>query len=86
MAIGAIVGGQGPQSETKVIFKILEYETHLNVNLGGIVRASEGQASVVAIHPSRVTPMTRVREYRLKEGFSIVTGCIPGGQVTITGQ
>ena len=38
-----------------MLYKVLEYETHLNLNLGGPVKLTDGQAPVVAIHPKRVT-------------------------------
>jgi hypothetical protein len=67
-----IVGGQTKDHETQIVFKVLEYETHLDVNLG-ILRFTEGRPPTVAIHPQRIAQMTLYHQTRLKEGLQIVT-------------
>jgi tetratricopeptide (TPR) repeat protein len=67
-----IVGGQTKDDETQLIFKVLEYETHLDVNLG-LVRLTDGRPPTVAIHPQRIAQMTAYQQRRLREGVQIVT-------------
>jgi tetratricopeptide (TPR) repeat protein len=47
-----IVGTQVSDTESAIAFRMLEYETHLNFNLGGVLRVSDGQPPLVAL-PNR---------------------------------
>ena len=71
-----IVGGQTRDDETRIIFKVVEYETHLNLNLGGVLRISDGKPPIIAVHPSRIGEMTNQRQARVRDGVQIVTGRI----------
>jgi hypothetical protein len=71
-----IVGGQTRDDETRIIFKVVEYETHLNLNLGGIVRITDGKPPIIAVHPSRIGEMTSQRQARVRDGVQIVSGRI----------
>ena len=61
-----IVGGQTRDDETRIIFKVVEYETHLNLNLGGILRVTDGKPPIIAVHPSRIGEMTSQRQAAAK--------------------
>jgi hypothetical protein len=70
--VGRIVGGQTKDDETQIMFKVLEYETHLNVNLG-ILRVTDGRPPTVVIHPQRIAQMTAYQQTRLKDGVQILS-------------
>ena len=78
-----IVGGQTRDDETQILFKILEYETRLN--LGGLLSGSGG-AQMTAIHPVRIGQMTSLLETRLKEGVAMVTNRIRNAIGSAGGQ
>jgi hypothetical protein len=71
-----VVGSSIGDTETRILFKVLEYETHLNVNLGGLLRVTDGQPPLVAVHSSRISDMTAQRRTRVREGVHFVTGII----------
>src|ERR1043166_6806330 len=65
-------GAQTREGETRIAFKVLEYQTHLNLTLGGLLHPSK-LPDLAAIHPSRIAQMTSAHQERLKEGVAIVT-------------
>jgi hypothetical protein len=68
-----IVGGQTRDDETRIVFKVVEYETHLNLNLGGFVRITDGKPPIIAVHPSRIGEMTSQRQARVRDGIRNAT-------------
>jgi tetratricopeptide (TPR) repeat protein len=71
-----IVGGQTRNNEAQILFKVLEYEPH--INLSGLLTGSSGP-KVTAIHASRIPEMNASQESRLKEGVAIATERIHQG-------
>jgi hypothetical protein len=67
----AIAGGQTGDSQTSILAKVLEYENHINVNLG-IIKVSDGQPSTTALHPSRNRLSPQLIEDRTQEGIKIL--------------
>jgi tetratricopeptide (TPR) repeat protein len=66
-----IAGGQTGDSQTSILAKVLEYENHINVNLG-IIKVSDGQPSTTALHPSRSRLSPQLIEDRTQEGIKIL--------------
>jgi hypothetical protein len=62
-----LVGTQMSGNQSVILFRIAEYETHLNLNLGGVLRVSDGQPPLVAV-PNR--------KDRLAEGIQSLTARI----------
>ena len=67
-----VFGTQTREGETRIAFKVLEYQTHLNLGLGGLLGASK-RPDLTAIHPSRIAELTSGHQARLKEGVAIVS-------------
>jgi len=68
-----IVGGALSGDESKVVFKVLEYEVHEKDLLGGFVKLSDGQPPLVAVHRSRVKEMTNDKENRVAQGINSIS-------------
>jgi hypothetical protein len=68
-----IVGVQVNSKETWFVYKVLEYETHLNVNLGNFLKISDGKPALVPIHPGRINQPPALIEARIAEGIRIVS-------------
>jgi tetratricopeptide (TPR) repeat protein len=67
-----VFGTQTREGETRIAFKVVEYQTHLNLGLGALLGPSK-RPDLTAIHPSRIAELTSADQARLKEGVAIVS-------------
>jgi hypothetical protein len=70
-----IVCGQASDTETRIYFKVLEYETKHNVTMTGPL-AFKDQQEFIPIGPSRIPDMTEKLKAQLQTGVSNVTAQI----------
>jgi hypothetical protein len=72
-----IVCGQTTDSETEILYKVMEYETKHNVSMQGLL-AFRDNIQYIPIHPSTITNMTDKLKAQLQAGVSNLTVRIQG--------
>ena len=72
-----IVCGQTTDSETEILYKVMEYEAKHNVSMRGLL-AFRDDIDYIPIHPSTITNMTDKMKAQLQAGVSNLTVRIQG--------